>query len=219
MRRRGPVFALVAMALLVVGIGAAVVKRMNDAAEVNQQPVKPVVAVQAPPAVPPVLVIDTLPPGAMLVVDGVERGPSPQTLEALGVGEHQVQASLEGFQPSTRAVTLSRPGERVMVEVAMTAVPVPVVEPVAVVKTPPVGVRPPIRRPPPVAAAGKLTLKTTPWTTVFLGKKKLGDTPLLNVPLPAGKHLLRLINPESNAENSIEVEIKPNETTVKKLKF
>jgi hypothetical protein len=27
------------------------------------------------------------------------------------------------------------------------------------------------------------------------------------------------VNPESNAENSIEVEIKSNETTVKKLKF
>ncbi len=220
LRRRAPVIALVAMAVLVLGIGAAVIKRMNDAAEVNQEPVKPV-AIKAPPAEPPVLVIDTVPAGAMLVVDGVERGPSPQTLEALGVGSHQVQASLEGFQPASKSVTLARPGERVMVELALLAVPVPVMDPVPVpVNKPPlIAVKPPARRPLVVAAAGKLTLKTTPWTTVFLGKKKLGDTPLLNVPLPAGKHLLRLVNPESNSENSIEVEIKANETTVKKLKF
>ena len=74
------------------------------------------------------------------------------------------------------------------------------------------------KRAPPVAN-GKLTLKTTPWTTVFLGKKKLGDTPLVNVALPAGKHLLRLVAPESGAEQSIEVEIRGNETTVKKLKL
>jgi serine/threonine-protein kinase len=109
-----------------------------------------------------------------------------------------------------------------MAELALVAVPPPTPptsDPLPVETKPPVAKTPPVKKVAPVAAAGKLTLKTTPWSTVYLGKKKLGDTPLLNVPLPAGKHLLRLVNPESNAENSIEVEIKANETTVKKLKF
>ena len=195
-------------------------KRMNDAANLPTQ----AVAVMSPvvkqvDAVPPVLVVDTVPPGAMLTVNGIERGVSPLTMELLGVGTHQVQAALEGYQLASKTVLLTRPGERVMVELPLVAVPVAAVEVPAPVKDKPPSTKPPIRRLVPVAASGKLTLKTTPWTTVYLGRKRLGDTPLLNVPLPAGKHLLRLVNPESNAENSIEVEIKSNETTVKKLKF
>ncbi|MBL8913953.1 MAG: PEGA domain-containing protein, partial [Archangium sp.] len=64
-----------------------------------------------------------------------------------------------------------------------------------------------------------LTLKNTPWTQVYLCKKKLGDTPIIDVALPAGRHTLRLVSPETNTESSIEVEITANETTVKKLKL
>ena len=66
-------------------------------------------------------------------------------------------------------------------------------------------------------AVGKLMLDTTPWTTVYLGNRKLGDTPLLGVSLPAGKLVLRLVNPEQNLTSSVEVVIIGNETTVKKL--
>ena len=74
-----------------------------------------------------------------------------------------------------------------------------------------------MKKAPRVDPPGKLTLKTTPWTTVYLGKKKLGDTPLINVSLPPGKHTLRLVSSETNTENAIEIEIRSNETTVKKL--
>ena len=160
----------------------------------------------------------------VLTVDGENRGACPQTMEKLGVGSHQISATLEGYQPAVRTVELAHPGERVMVELALLPVPVPIAEPLmptpvadAGVKT--VAVKPQPKKPPPPAPTGKLTLKTTPWSSVYLGKRKLGDTPLLNVVLPAGKHMLRLVSPESNLENSIEVEIKANETTVKKLKF
>jgi len=216
---RVAVVALVVLSVVVVAIGAAIVKRMSDAAD---QPVPPrvappaVVVVRQPPAVPPVLVVETVPAGAALTIDGQEQGASPRTFESLGIGSHQVVANLEGYQSASKTVTLANPGERVMVDLALLPVPPPVVTP------PPVDpVKPPVTRPPPkkkpVEAPGKLTLKTTPWSTVYLGKKKLGDTPLLNVPLPPGKHTLRLVNPDTNAENSIEVEIKSNETTVKKL--
>ncbi len=224
LKRRGPAIALASMSALVLFIGLAVLKRMHAASVMPPEGVavqgpKPMVVVKQAPALPPVLVIDTVPTGAMLVVDGVERGKAPQTLEQLGVGKHEVQATLEGYLPGTKSVSLERAGERVMAELALVAVPPPVAAPPLAVETKPPVKTPPVRKVAPVAAAGKLTLKTTPWSTVYLGKKKLGDTPLLNVPLPAGKHLLRLVNPESNAENSIEVEIKSNETTVKKLKF
>ncbi len=205
------------MALVVGVIGAAVWTRENNEGLMPQAQAAPVppalqqatAAVEPPPpAAPPVLLIDTVPTGAALVIGGTPRGTAPLTLEDLGVGTFDVEATLEGHQPAHRQVTLERDGERVRVELALMPLPVEAPKPVVTSK----------KRAPPVAN-GKLTLKTTPWTTVFLGKKKLGDTPLVNVALPAGKHLLRLVAPESGAEQSIEVEIRGNETTVKKLKL
>jgi hypothetical protein len=193
---------------------------MSDAADPLVPAAPPAVEVrQAPPVpVPPVLVVETVPAGAALTIDGKEWGPSPHTFEALGIGSHQVVASLEGYQPASKTVSLANPGERVMVDLTLVPVPVAVVTPpVDPVKPPVTKAAAPPRKKAPVEAGGKLTLKTTPWTTVYLGKKKLGDTPLISVPLPPGKHTLRLVNPETNAETSIEVEIKSNETTVKKL--
>ena len=226
LRKRAPLIALVGLSVLVLAIGGAIVKRVSDSREPDAgvvEPARPVVVVRQPPVVPPVLVVSSVPPGAVLTVDGENRGACPQTMEKLGVGSHQISATLEGYQPAVRTVELARPGERVMVELALLPVPVPVADPPptpvadAGVKT--VAVKPQPKKPPPPAPTGKLTLKTTPWSSVYLGKRKLGDTPLLNVVLPAGKHMLRLVSPESNLENSIEVEIKANETTVKKLKF
>jgi serine/threonine-protein kinase len=66
-------------------------------------------------------------------------------------------------------------------------------------------------------ASGRLTLDTEPWTQVFLGKRKLGDTPLIELALPAGTHRLHLVNAEDHVDTVVEVVIKPNATTVKKL--
>jgi serine/threonine-protein kinase len=68
-------------------------------------------------------------------------------------------------------------------------------------------------------AKGKLTLNTTPWTRVSLGKTVLGDTPLIEVPVPAGKQVLKLVNEAEGVSQTIEVQIKPGQTTVKKLSF
>jgi serine/threonine-protein kinase len=69
----------------------------------------------------------------------------------------------------------------------------------------------------PKSASGRLTLDTEPWTQVFLGKRKLGDTPLIELALPAGTHKLHLVNAEEHVDTVVEVVIKPNATTVKKL--
>lgn len=74
----------------------------------------------------------------------------------------------------------------------------------------------------PVAAPakkGSLRLETVPWTTVYVGGKKLGDTPILGAALPAGRHQLKLVNGEQGIDQTIEIEIAANETTVKKLRL
>lgn len=112
----------------------------------------------------------------------------------------------------------------------------PVKDPVAVVDPPakdPVVAPPPKDPPPvdpqppkdpnpkprPVAAKGKLTLDTTPYTEVFLKGKKLGDTPLVDVALPPGIHVLTLVNDAKGIKRAIEIEIAAGKTTTKKLKL
>lgn len=43
--------------------------------------------------------------------------------------------------------------------------------------------------------SGTLAIATTPWCHVYLGRRRLGTTPLTNVSLPAGRHVLRLESP------------------------
>jgi serine/threonine-protein kinase len=66
---------------------------------------------------------------------------------------------------------------------------------------------------------GRLRLATNPWTTVFFEGKKLGVTPLVDVKLPPGKHVLRATNPGKGIDGRITVEIRPGETTSKSVSF
>ncbi len=69
------------------------------------------------------------------------------------------------------------------------------------------------------ARKGLLTLETDPWANVFLGKRMLGETPLVKVALPVGVHRLRLVNEPEKLDTYIEVEIVADEVTVKKMVF
>ncbi len=75
--------------------------------------------------------------------------------------------------------------------------------------------------PPPstVATAGQgfLSLITSPWTRVSLNGRELGETPLIHVALPAGRHTLRLTNPDAHISETYEVEIRAGETTSRRL--
>ncbi|MFZ9887648.1 MAG: protein kinase domain-containing protein [Myxococcota bacterium] len=68
-------------------------------------------------------------------------------------------------------------------------------------------------------ATAKLTLDTVPWTTVYLGKKKLGDTPLVDVVIPAGEVELLLVNPEFDIRQPYFVKAKAGSRMRKKLKL
>ena len=70
-----------------------------------------------------------------------------------------------------------------------------------------------------IKGKGLLSLQTVPWTNVMFGGKNLGETPLVGVRFPVGKHRLVLINDERQLRTTIEVEIKPNQTTTLKLKL
>jgi serine/threonine protein kinase len=164
--------------------------------------------VELPPAVvvpekPAVVWVETEPVGAEVTIDGVVRGAAPVEVVGLKQGEHDVVAKLQGRQSAGRKIMIQGPGERVRLMLTLPA-------------------EKQAQRPSsdgPAKRSGKLTLQTTPWTEVFLGSKRLGESPLLEIPLPVGKHTLRLVNAEAGVKTSVEVEIVANKTTVKKLKF
>ncbi|MFO0599756.1 MAG: serine/threonine-protein kinase [Myxococcaceae bacterium] len=236
-RSRGLVASVVAMSLVVLSLGVAIAHRalateaepvvkappVDTPASTPDAPAAPpqkqVVVVQLPPPKPTVLELETVPTGAAVTIDGEPRGVAPVKLEGLKVGPHDVRATLDGYELATRTVTVAEEGERQKIEIALKAIVVAVAPPPEPLKPEPkASAKKPAHKPAPKQAMGKLTLKTTPWTTVYLGKRKLGDTPLVDMAFPAGSHVLRLVT-EAGVENTVQVDVAPNETTVKKLKF
>jgi serine/threonine-protein kinase len=194
-------------AIIIAGVTVGVLSSRRPA---PPPPVPIIVEAQPRPLAKGVLEVQTTPPGASLTVDGKSVGLAPASLDSLEPGEHLIEAALEGHVPASKKVEMPKPGERLMVELMLAPTPVepPPPPPKEDVKRP-VAVRP--------RAMGKLTLKTVPWTAVSLGGKKLGDTPLVDFPLPAGVHVLKLANPEKNIESTVEIEIQAGQTTLKKL--
>jgi hypothetical protein len=78
---------------------------------------------------------------------------------------------------------------------APAATPAPVEDSAAAIISPaPERVRPLQPNPPrPIAAPGKLSVNATPWGAVYLDDQLLGNTPRVNVEVPAGDHLLRVV--------------------------
>jgi hypothetical protein len=68
-------------------------------------------------------------------------------------------------------------------------------------------------------AYGFLRLDTEPWSVIYLGKRKLGVTPIMRAKLRPGKHRLTAVNQDKGIKKTIVVKIRPGKTTkmVKKL--
>jgi serine/threonine-protein kinase len=66
-------------------------------------------------------------------------------------------------------------------------------------------------------AIGFLTLDTTPWSSVSIKGKTIGQTPLIHIKLPTGIHTLVLSNPDLGIETSFSVKIVEGETTTKRV--
>ena len=66
---------------------------------------------------------------------------------------------------------------------------------------------------------GSLTLNTQPWTTVRIGNRILGDTPVYNKKLKAGRHTLNLSNPEMGIVMELPVTIESDQTFKKQIRI
>jgi serine/threonine-protein kinase len=173
------------------------------------------------PASPGLLDVTSDPPGAEVLVDGARQGTAPLSLE-LSPGRHEVVASLAGRQDASRVLNVAAGGEAQHLALALAPAPAPPLPPAPVAAPASASVEAPKAKPSAPNALvrrGKLSLDTSPWTRVFLNGKELGDTPLLEVTVPAGRHLLLLVNEQKNLKRSVEVEIEPGKTTVKKLRL
>ena len=68
-------------------------------------------------------------------------------------------------------------------------------------------------RPAKPVAPGFLSINTQPWTRVFVDGQRLDVTPIERATLPAGKHKLRLVNPEKGIEKKFNIKIAPGKVT------
>ncbi|SEL04179.1 serine/threonine protein kinase [Stigmatella aurantiaca] len=64
---------------------------------------------------------------------------------------------------------------------------------------------------------GTLEFRVRPYATVFIDGKKVGDTPMPAVELPAGTHVVKLTNPDLAKTVTRTVLVKPQEPTILKV--
>ena len=73
--------------------------------------------------------------------------------------------------------------------------------------------------PAPAPAAGGnmgfLRINSRPWAQVFVDGRFLGNTPLLNAPVPAGKHKIKLTNPDMRMSKSFTLQVQAGKPTTK----
>lgn len=195
--------AAVGTLLLVLMAGAVSWKVLTAAPPPIDPPETTVEVVEVPAAEPTVvpavveksssIAVETEPPGAQVMVDGKNAGTAPLTVTEVNAGEHVVEASLAGYGNVKRTVNVSSEGDRLMIVLTLPA------------------------QKKAEAQKGKLSLSTDPWTHVSLNGKLLGDTPLFELSLPAGRHVLKLNNEQAKIDTAIEVEVKAGQVTKKVL--
>src|SRR5690606_28778863 len=128
------------------------------------------------------LVVRTIPDGGTITVGDQVREAAVQPGDPTGArtaqllleaGRYTIEAELAGYQPEKRDVVLGG-GENKMIEITFTKK---------------------LARPDRTPASGRLTVRTSPWSDVYLGGKKLGQAPFADLELPAGTHTLTFKNP------------------------
>jgi serine/threonine-protein kinase len=129
------------------------------------------------------LEVRTIPDGGTIKVGDQSRNAIVKAADPSGgataqlvleAGRHVIIAELAGYHPEKREVVIQR-GEHQKIEIAFT--------------------KRILARPERGTPTGKLSVRTTPWSDVYLGTKKLGQTPFADLELPAGTHTLTFKNP------------------------
>ena len=64
---------------------------------------------------------------------------------------------------------------------------------------------------------GTLRVQTRPWSQVYVDGRLVGNTPQMNIRVPAGSHRLTLVNPEFNIRETVSVNVGVGETVTKIL--
>jgi serine/threonine-protein kinase len=65
------------------------------------------------------------------------------------------------------------------------------------------------------ANMGFLRINSRPWAQVFVDGRFVGNTPLLNAPVPAGKHKIKLVNPDMKMNKVFTLQIQAGRPTTK----
>jgi serine/threonine-protein kinase len=194
--RRGPLLAVGVLGLAAVGAVGGVLAMQQSTSVTRPEPrvVLPpvaVVVVDAGAAVAPPEPRVVLPPVAVAVVDaGAAVVPPERTEPVVGA------LADAGVAPVGEALAVALPVESVDAGAAA---------PAAGAKA--------------VARRGRLSLECDPWARVYLGKRLLGETPLIEVALPAGRQRLRLSNPDEHLDVVVEVDVVADEVVVKRFAF
>ena len=64
---------------------------------------------------------------------------------------------------------------------------------------------------------GTLTFDARPWCNVSIDGRSVGQTPIVNRSLPAGRHRISCVNPELNARRNITVTIESGQPTRRRI--
>jgi hypothetical protein len=142
--------------------------------------------------------------GAALVVAGTVA--AFIFLRPAGGGRSRADAS--GAEPRT---TVDRRQTDHLAPTSVAAEPVAARDPEPVETTGPAaragGTARPARRP-----TGTINCNSWPWSVVYLDGRRLGgNTPLFRVKVPAGRHLIRFLNPELRLSREVQVQVEAGE--------
>ena len=141
-----------------------------DAAPIDAR--APTIPPDADPTATAVLEIRTRPDGAMVKIgDQAHAAPTQLTLPA---GHYSIDAELEGWMPERRTLDLAK-GDRVVQEIVFTTE---------------------LSDSAPPPQTGSLTVRTTPPCDVFLGTRRLTETPFTDMELAPGTYTLVFKHPK-----------------------
>jgi len=62
---------------------------------------------------------------------------------------------------------------------------------------------------------GTLRVNTRPWSQVYVDGRLIGNTPQMNITVPAGSHRLTLVNPDFNIRHNVTVNVPAGQTVTK----
>lgn len=164
--------------------------------------------------------VDSNPSGANVYVDGQDTGKTtPVRLEGYGEGGHMLRLSRAGYADFevqvfvTRGKTVQLPTpELIPVQPSAQARPVQELR----LRSRRRERRRSAASEQSVDGTGLLSLNTLPWSQVYVDGESIGHTPVLEQPLSAGAHTIRLLNPELGLAKELQIQVKPGQT-LKKL--